>query len=74
MLDAPAAVLFARKAEGTLELLERRRQEYLDLCAELDNCVRIDASRPKEEVEAGVLAILRGLRSSGGLVNGVAGA
>ncbi len=63
LLDAPAAVLFARKAEGTLELLERRRQEYLDLCAELGNCARIDASRSQAEVEAEVLAILRGLRA-----------
>lgn len=63
LLDAPAAVLFARKAEGTLELLERRRQEYLDLCAQLGNCARIDASRSKDEVEAEVLAILRELRA-----------
>jgi len=63
LLDAPAEVLFARKAEGTLELLERRRREYLDLCAQLGGCSRVDASRPQGEVQAEVLAILRTLRS-----------
>jgi thymidylate kinase len=61
LLDAPAEVLFARKAEGTLELLERRRQEYLDLRPQLANCTLVDASRPPREVEAEVLALLRGL-------------
>ena len=30
-LDAPGEVLFSRKAEGTIELLEQRRQEYLQV-------------------------------------------
>jgi thymidylate kinase len=66
LLDAPAEVLFARKAEGTLELLARRRQEYLDLRAALGRCELVDASLPRAEVEAQVLAILRRLRASGG--------
>jgi len=61
LLDAPAAVLFARKAEGTLAALERRRQEYLELAPQLGNCALIDATRPPHEVQAEVLAILRGL-------------
>lgn len=61
LLDAPAAVLFARKAEGTLELVERRRQEYLDMRAQLEHCALVDASKPAREVQAEVLAILRGL-------------
>jgi thymidylate kinase len=65
LLDAPAAVLFARKAEGTLAALERRRQEYLTLARELGNCALIDATRPPQEVLAEVLAILRGLCSKG---------
>jgi thymidylate kinase len=65
LLDAPASVLFARKAEGTLEALERRRQEYLELCAHLGNCALVDASRPPPEVQAEVLAILRGLCAKG---------
>lgn len=31
MLDAPADVLLARKGEGTLESLEQRRQDYLEM-------------------------------------------
>ncbi|NOT29270.1 MAG: hypothetical protein HOP15_02345 [Planctomycetes bacterium] len=66
LLDAPAEVLFARKAEGTLELLDRRRREYLDLRAELDPCALVDASRPQGEVQAEVLAILRSLQARRG--------
>lgn len=65
LLDAPAEVLFARKAEGTLELLARRRQEYLDMRAALGNCRLVDASKPRDEVRSEVLAILRSLRASG---------
>jgi thymidylate kinase len=65
LLDAPASVLFARKAEGTLEALERRRQEYLELRARLGNCALVDASRPAPEVQAEVLAILRALCARG---------
>ena len=65
LLDAPAAVLFARKAEGTLESLERRRQEYLELAAQLESCTRVDATRPAHEVQAEVLSILRALRARG---------
>lgn len=66
LLDAPASVLYARKAEGTLELLERRRQEYLDMRARLGNCTLVDASRPREVVTAEVLGILRALRIRSG--------
>jgi thymidylate kinase len=59
LLDAPAEVLFARKAEGTLELLDRRRREYLDLARELGECIVIDASRPEREVCDEVLGVLR---------------
>ena len=66
LLDAPAEVLFARKAEGTLELLDRRRREYLDMRAQLGDCALVDASRPPEEVQAEVLGILRALRARHG--------
>jgi thymidylate kinase len=66
LLDAPAEVLFARKAEGTLELLDRRRREYLDLRAQLGQCALVDASRPQGEVQAEVLAILRALHARRG--------
>jgi thymidylate kinase len=55
-LDAPAEVLFGRKGEGTVELLERRRREYLRLRDVVGNFVIIDASRPKDEVLHGVSA------------------
>jgi thymidylate kinase len=49
-LDAPAEVLFARKGEGTLALLERRRQEYLSLRGLVPHFATVDATRPVEEV------------------------
>ncbi len=49
-LDAPPEVLLARKGEGTLELLESRRQEYLRLRDIVKNFVTVDAGQPQEEV------------------------
>jgi thymidylate kinase len=49
-LDAPAEVLFERKGEGTLESLERRRLEYLELGPILGEFVVVDASRPIDAV------------------------
>jgi thymidylate kinase len=49
-LDAPAEVLLARKGEGTLESLERRRQEYLALRDVLGYFVTIDATQAQDEV------------------------
>jgi thymidylate kinase len=49
-LDAPPELLLARKGEGTLEWLERRRQDYLGLAKHSPHFVTIDASRPLVEV------------------------
>jgi thymidylate kinase len=49
-LDAPPAVLLARKGEGTLEFLERRRREYLQLGDVVRQFVVVDADRPPDEV------------------------
>ena len=49
-LDAPAEVLVDRKKEGTLELRERRRQEYLDLSHVVDNFAVVDAAQSEDEV------------------------
>jgi len=49
-LDAPGEVLFARKPEGTPELVERRRQEYLSLQDVLSPFKIVDASQPQEKV------------------------
>jgi thymidylate kinase len=70
VLDAPPEVLYARKPEGTLERLARRRQEYLDLHAQLERCSVVDASRPPQEVREQVLGILRSLRANGNGGNG----
>jgi thymidylate kinase len=49
-LDAPAALLLARKGEGTLESLEALRRNYERLAEAAPCFVRIDASRPLERV------------------------
>lgn len=64
LLDAPAEVLFARKEEGTIELLERRRQEYLAMADVLDQFVIVDASQPQETVIKNVLNHIDGLRQT----------
>jgi thymidylate kinase len=51
LLDAPGEVLFARKGEGTVELLDRRRREYAALREEFDRFEVLDATWPLEEVE-----------------------
>ncbi len=57
-LDAPAKVLFERKGEGTLALLESRRQEYLQLRDVLDHFVIIDADQPEETVVEQVIDVI----------------
>ena len=49
-LDALPEVLFARKGEGTLESLERRRQEYLQLKDMVKYSAIVDASQSEDEV------------------------
>jgi thymidylate kinase len=49
-LDAPAALLLARKGEGTLESLEALRRNYERLAQAAPAFVRIDASRDLERV------------------------
>lgn len=57
-LDAPAEVLLARKGEGTLELLTRRRSEYLELARVMRNFRVVDASRPVDEVTHDVVELI----------------
>lgn len=57
-LDAPAEVLYRRKPEGTIELLARRREEYLDQVAAGGDVVVIDASRPLDVVAADVFDVV----------------
>ncbi len=49
-LDAPAEVLFARKGEGTIEALERRRHDYLQLRDLVKHFAVVDASQPEDDV------------------------
>lgn len=49
-LDAPAEVLFARKQEGTVELLEQRRQEYLSFRNRVARFVTVDTTQTVDEV------------------------
>jgi thymidylate kinase len=49
-LDAPAEVLLARKGEGTLESLERRRRDYFQVGGLVPTFEVVDATRPLESV------------------------
>lgn len=57
-LDAPASVLRSRKSEGTLEALERRRNEYLELAERTPRFVTIDANEPLDAVIGKVAATI----------------
>ena len=58
-LDAPAELLFERKKEGTVESIERRRQEYLSLCEVVPAFEVVDASQPVEQVVQQAAEIIR---------------
>jgi thymidylate kinase len=62
VLDAPAAVLFSRKGEGTPDLLERRRREYLDLAQRVPHVTVVDAARPQEDVARDVVETICSFR------------
>lgn len=65
-LDAPGEVLFARKGESSVEELERRRQGFLKQGERLRGFVRVDATRPLDEVYEDVAAcILRHAEAMG---------
>lgn len=58
-LDAPAEVLFARKGEGTLEMLESRRQEYLKLERIVgSDFAKVDATQSEDQVTSEVTQII----------------
>ena len=62
LLDAPADVLFARKGEGTVELLEQRRQEYFEVGARVANFAVVNADQPEDAVTQDVLAVIANFR------------
>jgi thymidylate kinase len=53
-LDAPGEVLLARKGEGSVEALERRRDEYRAIAAEVHTFVEVDATAPIDVVTSRV--------------------
>lgn len=57
-LDAPGAVLFARKGEGSIEALERRRQDYLQLRDQVKHFAVVDATQAQEKVVQDVVALI----------------
>jgi len=61
LLDAPAQVLFDRKGEGTVESLERKRQEYLALAPHVRRFEVVDATRSVDDVVTDVVALIHDL-------------
>jgi thymidylate kinase len=61
VLDAPASVLLARKGEGTIEALERRRNDYLALRSSAEHFFVVDANRDISVVYSEVAAIIQEL-------------
>jgi len=57
-LDAPGDVLLARKGEGSVEALERRRDEYRSIQAHVRDFVEVDATGPIDEVTNRVAAAI----------------
>lgn len=58
VLDAPAELMFARKGEHSVEQLEARRQEYLQLHRDLPHAVLIDATASPELVRGQTAAAI----------------
>jgi thymidylate kinase len=58
-LDAPADVLLARKGEGSAELLEQRRHDYLALREVTPDFAVVDATLPLDDVVARVVTLIR---------------
>jgi len=54
VLDAPGEVMFARKGEHTVDILEERRQRYLDLRQRYDRLAVVDATATAAEVRIAV--------------------
>jgi len=58
-LDAPGEVLLARKGEGSVEALERRRDEYRAIAPLVPAFVEVDATQTVDDVAALVAAAIR---------------
>ena len=59
VLDAPAEVLHARKLEQSVEILDRRRREYLALGSVVPDFNVVDATRPLPDVIGEITALIQ---------------
>lgn len=57
-LDAPGDVLLARKGEGSVEALDRRRLEYRAIADHVPDFVEVDATQPLEDVTQRVAEVI----------------
>lgn len=64
-LDAPGEVLFGRKQEASVEWLEQRRAQYLQLADEVPHFVVVDADRPLEAVTRDVVTAISDFSEKG---------
>lgn len=58
VLDVPADVLVERRHEHSIDVLERRRAEYLAFAARRPGTIVIDASQPLDDVRRDVTRVL----------------
>ena len=65
LLDAAPEVLLARKGEGTLDALARRREDYLRVGRVLDNFTTVDAARDPDAVLADLRSMVRARAQAG---------
>lgn len=64
-LDAPGEILFARKGEKSPEILEHRRQKYIDFCNNTKDCIIVDATQKIEKVIADASRVIMDFNNSG---------
>jgi thymidylate kinase len=62
-LDTSPEVMLARKGEGSLEVLARRRDEYLALADVTPHFAVVDAGRPVDVVSGDVAALIHAFRA-----------
>jgi thymidylate kinase len=72
-LDASPEVLFKRKGEGTLDSLERRRRDYVEVVKLAPQAVVVDANRALEDVTRDVAEAIRLFAETGRAVQPVDG-
>ncbi len=57
-LDAPGELLFARKHEASVDWLEQRRKQYLQLAEVVPHFAVVDADRPLDDVTREVTTVI----------------